>query len=95
MMYELSKSTMYAGELMEEQMKQTNNTGLLQVAEQESFDFEKDILAPLLASAGSEKEFRTALDDYINFYNDDRPHAHNKYRTPTQAERDYYSEHAD
>ena len=61
MMYELSKSTMYASELMEEQMKQTNNTGLLQVAEQESFDFEKDILAPLLASAGSEKEFRTLM----------------------------------
>lgn len=61
MMYELSKSTMYAGELMEEQMKQTNNTGLLQVAEQESFDFEKDILAPLFASAGSEKEFRTLM----------------------------------
>ena len=61
MMYELSKSTMYAGELMEEQMKQTNNSGLLQVAEQESFDFEQDILAPLLASAGSEKEFRTLM----------------------------------
>ena len=43
----------------------------------------------------SEKEFRTALDDYMDFYNADRPHAHNKYRTPQQAERDYYSEHAD
>ena len=38
-----------------------NMSGLLQVAEQESFDFEKDILAPLLASAGSEKEFRTLM----------------------------------
>lgn len=28
----------------------------------------------------SEKEFRTALDDYMDFYNADRPHAHNKYR---------------
>lgn len=43
----------------------------------------------------SEKEFRTALDEYMDFYNADRPHAHNKYRTPTQAERDYYSGHAD
>lgn len=43
----------------------------------------------------SEKEFRTALDEYMDFYNADRPHAHNKYRTPTQAERDYYSEHED
>ena len=31
----------------------------------------------------------------MDFYNADRPHAHNKYRTPTQAERDYYSEHED
>ena len=43
----------------------------------------------------SEREFRTALDDYMDFYNADRPHAHNKYRTPQQAERDYYNEHAD
>lgn len=43
----------------------------------------------------SEKEFRTALDDYMDFYNADRPHAHNKYRTPVQAESDYYSEHTD
>ena len=43
----------------------------------------------------SKKEFRTALDDYMDFYNADRPHAHNKYRTPAQAESDYYSEHAD
>ena len=43
----------------------------------------------------SEKEFRTALDESMDFYNADRPHAHNKYRTPTQAERDYYSEHED
>ena len=43
----------------------------------------------------SEKEFRTELADYMDFYNADRPHAHNKYRTPAQAESDYYSEHAD
>lgn len=43
----------------------------------------------------SEKEFRAALDDYMDFYNADRPHAHNKYRTPQQAERDYYNKHAD
>ena len=43
----------------------------------------------------SEREFRTALDDYMDFYNADRPHAHNKYRTPQQAERDYYRGHAD
>ena len=43
----------------------------------------------------SKKEFRTALDDYMDFYNADRPHAHNKYRTPQQAERDFYSNHED
>lgn len=43
----------------------------------------------------SEKELRTALDDYMDFYNAARPHAHNKYRTPQQAERDFYSNHED
>ncbi|MBO4835702.1 MAG: hypothetical protein IKS55_08280 [Oscillospiraceae bacterium] len=38
---------------------------------------------------------RTALDEYMDFYNADRPYAYNKYRTPQQAEHDYYSEHAD
>lgn len=43
----------------------------------------------------SEKDFRTALDDYMDFYNADRPHAHNKYRTPQQAELDFYNGHSD
>lgn len=30
----------------------------------------------------------------MDFYNADRPRVHNKYRTPQQADRDYYSEYA-
>ena len=42
----------------------------------------------------SEKEFRTAVDSYIKFYNLERPHAANKYKTPAQKEAEYYSEQA-
>lgn len=38
----------------------------------------------------SEKEFRTAVDDYINFYNERRPHRTNLYKTPFQKEQDFY-----
>ena len=38
----------------------------------------------------SEKEFRTAVDDYITFYNERRPHRKNLYKTPLQKERDFY-----
>lgn len=39
----------------------------------------------------SEKEFRTAVDEYIKFYNCKRPHATNQYKTPEQKEADYFS----
>lgn len=42
----------------------------------------------------SEKEFRTAVDSYIKFYNLERPHAANKYKTPAQKEAEYYSKQA-
>ena len=42
----------------------------------------------------SEKEFRTAVDSYIKFYNLERPHAANKYKTPAQKKAEYYSKQA-
>ena len=39
----------------------------------------------------SEKEFRTAVKNYIQFYNEERPHATNQYKTPEQKEADYFS----
>ena len=37
----------------------------------------------------SEKEFYKAVDDYIKFYNERRPHAKLQYKTPNQKEREY------
>ena len=42
----------------------------------------------------SEKEFRTAVGSYIRFYNDERPHSKNLYKTPKQKEADYFSKNA-
>ena len=39
----------------------------------------------------SEGEFRTVVDKYITFYNEQRPHAKNAYRTPFKKELDSYS----
>lgn len=38
----------------------------------------------------SENEFRTAIDNYIIFYNERRPHARNSYKTPTKKEEEYF-----
>lgn len=37
----------------------------------------------------SEREFYHAVDDYITFYNERRPHAKLQYKTPNQKEREY------
>ena len=37
----------------------------------------------------SEKEFYKAVEDYIEFYNEPRPHAKLQYKTPNQKEREY------
>ena len=37
----------------------------------------------------SEKEFYKAVKDYIEFYNEQRPHAKLQYKTPNQKEREY------
>lgn len=42
----------------------------------------------------SENEFRTAVDKYMAFYNDERPHATNQYKTPSQKEHDFLCTHA-
>ena len=43
----------------------------------------------------SEKEFRTAVKNYIQFYNEERPHSKNKYKTPSQKEAEYFSKQAE
>lgn len=62
MMYELSKRSEFESELMEVQMKQTRNSLLLQMAEKKSFDFENDVITPLLSSAESEYTFKSLLE---------------------------------
>lgn len=37
----------------------------------------------------SEAEFRTAVDDYIVFYNSKRPHGNARYKTPIEKEEEY------
>lgn len=37
----------------------------------------------------SEKELRTAIDNYMLFYNEKRPHAQNGYKTPLKKETEY------
>lgn len=39
----------------------------------------------------SEYEFRTAVDKYMTFYNEQRPHAKNGYKTPLKKELDYFN----
>ena len=38
----------------------------------------------------SEAEFRAAVDAYMVFYNERRPHAKNGYKTPTKQESIYF-----
>ena len=42
----------------------------------------------------SEGEFRTVVDRYIVFYNEQRPHAKNGYKTPMKKELDYLNKQA-
>ena len=42
----------------------------------------------------SENEFRAAVDQYIIFYNELRPHAKNRYKTPARMELVFYSKQA-
>lgn len=42
----------------------------------------------------SEKEFRAAVDQYIQFYNEKRPHAKNAYKTPAKKEQEYWAKQA-
>ena len=37
----------------------------------------------------SENEFKAAVDNYIIFYNERRPHAKNGYKTPRKKEEDF------
>ena len=43
----------------------------------------------------SEKEFRKGVEEYIRFYNDERPRSKNKYKTPSQKEAEYFSKQAE
>ena len=42
----------------------------------------------------SENEFKTAVDNYMTYYNERRPHAKNAYKTPLKKELEYYNEQA-
>lgn len=42
----------------------------------------------------SENEFRTAVDTYVVFYNEQRPHAKNGYKTPFKKELDFLNKQA-
>ena len=42
----------------------------------------------------SENEFRTAVDKYMIFYNEQRPHAKNGYKTPSQKESNFFNKQA-
>ena len=42
----------------------------------------------------SDKEFKKAVDDYMIFYNSQRPHSNNNYRTPDAKEAEYYSKNS-
>ena len=42
----------------------------------------------------SENEFRTALKNYMEFYNEKRPHAKNGYKTPAKRELEFFSKQA-
>ena len=43
----------------------------------------------------SENEFRAAVDKYMVFYNEQGPHARNKYKTPAQMEADFLIKQAE
>ena len=43
----------------------------------------------------SEKGFRTAVMDIIRFYNEERPHSKNNYKTPSRKEAEYFSKQAE
>lgn len=42
----------------------------------------------------SEHEFKTAVKNYMIFYNEKRPHAKNGYKTPAKREHEYFSKQA-
>lgn len=42
----------------------------------------------------SENEFRAAVDKYITFYNEQRPHSYNQNKTPVKKEEGYYARQA-
>lgn len=42
----------------------------------------------------SENEFKAAIDDYIIFYNERRPHAKNGYKTPRKKEEAFFNKQA-
>ena len=43
----------------------------------------------------SEKEFKNGVQNYIQFYNEERTHSKNKYKTPSQKEAEYFSKQAE
>lgn len=58
MMYELANSGKFGEELAEESLMRSGNSVLLRAAEAIRFDFQTDVLVPLMKAAGKESTFR-------------------------------------
>lgn len=62
MMYELTRRNEFTIELDEERGNASGNAQLLMTAESLNFDFEKDVLTPLIDSSVSEEAFRSHME---------------------------------
>lgn len=65
MMYELANCGRFGEELAEEALRRSGNSALLRTAESIRFDFQADVLEPLLKAAEKESTFKTHVRSLI------------------------------
>ena len=65
MMYELANCGRFGEELAEEALRRSGNSSLLRTAETIRFDFQTDVLEPLLTTAEKESTFKTHVKSLI------------------------------
>ena len=65
MMYELANCGRFGEELAEEALRRSGNSALLRTAEAIRFDFQADVLEPLLKAAEKESTFKTHVRSLI------------------------------
>lgn len=65
MMYELANCGRFGEELAEEALRRSGNSALLRTAETVRFDFQADVLEPLLKAAEKESTFKTHVRSLI------------------------------